>query len=119
MVINFENLKYTDKYTDKWKKFECLYAYRQLDSLFLDSGIFEYRIELLAKKNIWVSMWVAAHHDWWLRYGYLDHWGVAVAVFFAPLFLVERKILIFDLLLYLVAQVGLDLESYPLWFGSI
>ena len=60
MVINFENLKYTDKYTDKWKKFECLCAYRQLDSLFLDSGIFEYRIELLAKKNIWVSMWVAA-----------------------------------------------------------
>lgn len=52
MVINFENLKYTDKYTDKWKKFECLCAYRQLDSLFLDSGIFEYRIELLAKKNI-------------------------------------------------------------------
>ena len=50
MVINFENLKYTDKYTDKWKKFECLCAYRQLDSLFLDSGIFEYRIELLAKK---------------------------------------------------------------------
>lgn len=51
----------------------------------------------------------------------------------------ERKILIFDLLLYLVVQVGLDLmmdliyrlvsllvaqvgsdlESYPLWFGSI
>lgn len=61
MVINFENLKYTDKCTDKWKKFECLCAYRQLDSLFLDSGIFEYRIELLAKKNIWVSMWVAAH----------------------------------------------------------
>ena len=88
MFINFENLKYTDKYTDKWKKFEYLYAYRQLDSLFLDSGIFEYRIELLAKKNIWVSMWVAAHHDWWSRYGYLDHWGegIAVAVFFASSF---------------------------------
>ena len=36
-------------------------------------------------------------------------------LFFRFLFLVERKILIFDLLLYLVAQVGLDLESYPLW----
>ena len=30
-------------------------------------------------------------------------------LFFRFLFLVERKILIFDLLLYLVAQVGLDL----------
>ena len=60
IIINFENLKYTDKYTDKWKKFEFSYAYRQFDSLFLDSGIFVFRIVLLANNNIWVGMWVAA-----------------------------------------------------------
>lgn len=42
------NLKYTDKYTDKWKKLWCRYTYRQFDSLFLDSGIFEYKTVFLA-----------------------------------------------------------------------
>ena len=39
MFINFENLKCTDKYTDKWKKEKYQITYREFDSLFLDPGI--------------------------------------------------------------------------------